>query len=280
MKKPLGRGLSSLIGEQFGDEPTTCPIEAIVPNPHQPRINFDEVALQELSQSILEHGIMNPLLVRSGTEGQYILIAGERRLRAAKIAGLTTVPIRIQAVTDRGSLELAIVENVQREDINPLESAQAYRRLIDEFELTQEEVSKRVGKSRTAIANQLRLLNLPPRIQSELGQGSITEGHARALLSANSSPVQIALLDRIIKERLSVRETEAICNRQRADKSKTLITKSKIEPEIAIIEEQLSEVYGCPVTIQTNPQSGKITFMFFGNDDLSRILDELLKKAN
>ena len=279
MKKPLGRGLSSLIGEQFADEPTTCPIDAIIPNPRQPRQIFDDISLRELADSIQVHGVMNPLIVRPGDNGGYILIAGERRLRAAKIVGLKDIPIRIQSVNERESLELAIVENVQREDIGALECARAYRQLIDDFQLTQAEVAQKVGKSRVAVTNQLRLLNLPPRALNALAQGTITEGHARALLSIDSETHQLAILDRILIEQLSVRQVEALSNKKMPSKNATHKKDHSKSKDTAILEEQISEVYGCPVTIQVGSHGGKITFTFFDNDDLTRLVDELIQSS-
>src|SRR5947199_5012387 len=191
MMRVLGKGLSQLIGEQADTTISEVLVDAIVPNQRQPRTYFKEEAVQELANSIREVGILQPLVVRPLSEGKYELIAGERRLRASKLAGLETVPVLVRAADDRTSLEMAIIENVQREDISPLESARAYRKLIDEFGLTQEQVAQKVSKSRVSVANTLRLLRLPAQIQQALESGDIQEGHARALLAFESEEEQL-----------------------------------------------------------------------------------------
>jgi len=276
MKKSLGRGFSSLIAEQFQGDPATCPIGAIIPNPSQPRRTFDADSLEELAQSIKEHGVINPLLVRPGDHGKYILIAGERRLRAAKLAGLSEVPISIQLADDRKSLELSIIENIQREDISPLECASAYQQLTIEYHLTQEQIAGKVGRSRAAIANLLRLLKLPQPILDSLASGEITEGHARALLGADGPPVQIALLDKIIKENLNVRDTERLSSKAFDKACRRSVKTRNPNRELMIIEDKIAEVFGCPVTIQKAQKGGKIVLTFYSDDDLDRLIQCLL----
>ncbi|RYG43843.1 ParB/RepB/Spo0J family partition protein [bacterium] len=197
MRKALGKGLSQLLGEQFDGTPVEATVESIVPNLRQPRTVFEDAPLKELAASIRQHGVLQPLVVRTVSEGKYELIAGERRLRAAKLAGLTTVPIHVRSADSLESLELALVENIQREDINAIEAARAYKRLIDEFGLTQEEVAERVRKARATVTNTLRLLKLPVEALEALENGAITEGHARALLAFPTVDKQIDILERI-----------------------------------------------------------------------------------
>ena len=271
-RNALGKGLTQLLGEQFeGGAPSEVSIEAIVPNPRQPRTSFEDAALQELASSVREYGVLNPLTVRVLSEGRYELIAGERRLRAAKIAGLTEVPVVIRAVGERGSLELAMIENVQREDINAMEAARAYRRLMDEFGLTQEAVADKVGKARPTIANSLRLLKLPPKVQEGLYDGRITEGHARALLAFPHVDGQMAMFDVIVEKGLSVREVERAAQPVQA---KTRARKGSKDPNLVAVERTLSEGLGAPVKIAES----RIEIAFHGDEDLQRIL-ELLERA-
>ncbi len=269
MRRPLGKGLSQLIGEQFESNPTEVPVESIIPNARQPRTVFNDEPLQELAASIREYGILQPLLVRPLDETSYELIAGERRLRAAKLAGLATVPILIRPAGSQHSLELALIENVQREDINALESARAYRRLIEEFGLTQEQVAERVGKSRTTITNTLRLLRLPHKIQEGLSAGSVSEGHARALLAVEDEVKQLALFERILEKGLSVREVERE-GKRRPSKPRSTTRKHK-NPDLVGIEQLLSERLGAPVQIG----GGEISIEYFSEEDLERILEAL-----
>ncbi len=270
MRKSLGKGLTQLLGEQFEGNTSEVAIEDIVPNPRQPRTTFEDAALRELASSIKEYGVLNPLTVRLLSEGKYELIAGERRLRASKLAGLKTVPVVIRAAGDQGSLELAMIENVQREDINAMESAHGYRRLMDEFGLTQEAVADKVGKARPTIANALRLLKLPPKVQQGLHEGRITEGHARALLAFPQPDQQMAMFQAIVDKGLSVREVERAG--QPAD-PKRRPRKKSTDPNLVALEKSLSEKFGTPVKIG----SGRVEISFYGDDDLERILDLLAK---
>ncbi len=280
MRRALGKGLSQLLGEQA--EPsgiTTISVNAIRANTQQPRTQFDEEALAELSDSIREFGILQPLVVRPLAEGQYELIAGERRLRAAKLAGLREVPATVRAASAQVSLEIALIENIQREDITAMECAVAYRRLSDEFGLTQEQVAQRVGKSRAAISNTMRLLKLPPVIQEAILHESISEGHARALLMVDSPLRQQALFERILRDGLSVRETERLARvedgpRITSPTKKSAPTKPK-DPNWEALEQGLSEYFGSPVQLAPDQVGGKLSIAFYSDDDLQRILDIL-----
>lgn len=301
----LGRGLASLIppkktdektgnvsrSEPFQDTPSSAlpslttshpatsiireiAISDIVPNPHQPRLHFDETKLAELTESIKEHGVLQPLVVSSLDEGKYELIAGERRLQASKRAGRTTVPVVVRtAVDDQEKLELAIIENIQRHDLNPIEEARAYLRLTDEFGLSQDEVAKKMGRSRPTVSNTLRLLTLPVEIQRAIIEGKISEGHAKALLSIENLEKQRALLELILRDELTVRETE--------DKARAVSVRSHLrtthekEPELAAKEEWLTEQLGTKVRIQTRGKGGKITIEYYSNEELNGILGRL-----
>ena len=269
MRRSLGKGLTQLLGEQFeGGAPSEVAVDAIVPNPRQPRTNFEDAALRELAASVKEYGVLNPLTVRPLSEGRYELIAGERRLRAARLAGLANVPVVIRAAGDQGSLELAMIENVQREDINAMEASHAYRRLMDEFGLTQEAVADKVGKARPTIANALRLLKLPPKAQQMLREGRITEGHARALLAFPHPDQQMAMANAIVEKGLSVREIERAAQ---PTQTKKRPRKGSADPNLAAVERSLSERLGAPVKIA----NGKIEIAFYGDDDLQRLIEAL-----
>ncbi len=269
MRRSLGKGLTQLLGEQFeGGAPSEVAVDAIVPNPRQPRTNFEDAALRELATSVKEYGVMNPLTVRPLSEGRYELIAGERRLRAARIAGLKNVPVVIRAAGDQGSLELAMIENVQREDINAMEAARAYRRLMDEFGLTQDAVADKVGKARPTIANALRLLKLPPKVQEGVHEGRISEGHARALLAFPQPDQQMAMYGAIVEKGLSVREVERAAQ---PIQPKRRPRKGSGDPNLTAVERRLSERLGAPVKIA----SGRVEIAFYGDEDLERIIEAL-----
>ena len=276
MRRALGRGLSQLIAEEFESVPREAPIEAIVPNPRQPRTVFDQAALEELADSIREHGVLQPLVVRPKSEDTYELIAGERRLRAAKMAGIRNIPIIIRSADNQTSLELALIENVQREDIGPMEKARAYRRLMDEFALTQEQVAQKVGKARASVANTVRLLKLPTRIQDGLDEGAINEGHAKALLSLDDPEKQLELYDKIVSQELNVRQVESATKGQPV---RAVVREPKPAPEqdpnLKALEEALSTFLGCPVRIQKSDVGGKMIVDFYSDDDLDRILETL-----
>jgi ParB family chromosome partitioning protein len=274
----LGRGLGALIPEGAPSDvripQTDVAIDRIVPNPWQPRAVMDESALAELTASIREHGIIQPLLVsvERGTDGQdtYQLIAGERRLRAARAAGLTRVPVTIRQSTTQEMLELAIIENVQRADLSPLEEAAAYQRLVDEFHLTQQEVAVRVGKSRTAVANTLRLAALSEDLRNSLGSGEITEGHARALLGLPDETARHALWRRVVDEHLNVRQTEQLVREAtrpaRAAKIVPVAT-ATLQHERAALEQDLQRAFGTKVTLRQGARGGgSLTIHFYSGE--------------
>jgi ParB family chromosome partitioning protein len=281
MRRALGKGLTQLLGEQGEAGPTSVEVVAIRPNTHQPRRNFDEEAMQELAQSIAEVGVLLPLIVRPIAEGEYELIAGERRWRAAKIAGLEEVPVIVRSASSQDALEIALIENVQREDISPIECAVAYRRLSGEFGLSQDEIAQKVGKSRVAVANTMRLLKLPEPMQAAISQGAITEGHARALLMVDNPRVMQALFDQIVEEGLSVREAERLAKGVGPDEAPTPAsapaarTRTESDPNDAALERQLSELFGTPVKLSRTGDGGKLSVPFYSDEDLQRILELL-----
>lgn len=277
MRRALGKGLSQLIGEQGDSGITEAAISSIVPNQRQPRTFFREDGIDELAASIRQVGILQPLVVRPLAEGKYELIAGERRFRAAQRAGLHTVPVMVRSAGHQHSLEMALIENIQREDISALESARAFRKLMDEFGLTQEQVSDKVGKSRSAIANTVRLLRLPKRVLDGLESGDITEGHARALLPLENEAMQLALYDKILNDELTVRDVE------NATKPRTTVSVPRkkrgvvdeSDPNWRALQDRASEVLGSPVKLEGSERGGKITIDFYSEEDLLRIMDLL-----
>lgn len=279
-KRGLGKGLGALIPGAGREEhtPTEIPLDQISFNPYQPRKKTDDEKFQELVKSVRLHGILQPVVVRMIGPNKYELVAGERRCRAAAAAGLTRVPATIRDMTNEQSLEAALVENLQREDIGPLEAAQAYHRLAEEFGLTQDEIAFRIGKSRSAVANTLRLLNLPEEIQSSLSSGEITEGHARALLSVPDKNDQRAIWRLVVDSHLSVRDTEHLCreaasgNVSRETSAARREQGSNLDPNMAEIEEHLRRLFGTRVTINIGKDRGRIEIEFYNEDDLNRIL--------
>lgn len=237
---------------------------------------MDETAIAELAESIRAHGIIQPVVVRPGEKGRYQLVAGERRLQAARAAGLSQVPAIVRDLRDQESLEIALVENLQREDISALDAARAYRRLIDEFDLSQEEVAARVGKSRSAVANTLRLLNLPTGVQGRIEDGSLTEGHARALLSLPNAALQSLVADEIVRKRCSVREAERLARAWiRSAKAPNVSRETSARPEqpdLLSVEEQLRKLFQTHVRVTYGEDRGAITIEFYGQEDLNRIL--------
>ena len=284
-KTSLNKGLEALLGDVVSPKETKTPtktptktskttptseisISKIKTNQYQPRTSFDEKKLEELSRSIKKHGVIQPILVRE--EGkQFELIAGERRMRASKLAGLKKIPAVITKATNIQSLEIAILENVQREDLNPLEVSKGYQRLKDEFGYTQEQVAKSVGKPRSSVANSLRLLTLTPKIQKELEKGNITEGHAKVLLSLESSQAN-SFLEKIIKEVLSVRELEKLLGPKPTTNTKN--TKSTDEKNL---ESALSAKLGSKVVIQDKNGTGKMVIKYYSYDELDGIIEKI-----
>lgn len=280
-KRPgLGKGLDALIPQGGGFAPLPpsaggvmeVPVSKIAPNPRQPRLNFDSQELSALAASLQEHGIIQPLIVSQGDrQDEYILIAGERRLLAAKEAGIETVPVIVRESSEQGRLELALVENVQRADLSPLETAEAYRQLSDEFGLSHEAIGARVGKSRTSVTNTLRLLNLPASVQRAISEGKISEGHARALLSLPTPQSQTAALGTILGKQLNVRQTEELVRRLAGEKP-TLAPKSEKLPEIKALEERLRARLGTKVTLKHGRKGGCITVHYYSDEELNSIL--------
>jgi len=279
----LGKGLGALLPE-FGQAESKaflyCGIEEIIPNRSQPRKHFDESKLQELAESIKEKGILEPLIVRKTDQG-YELIVGERRWRAAQKAGLKEVPVVVKEAEGREALEISLIENLQREDLNPIEAAEAFKHLIEEFKISQEDLSKRIGKDRTTIANTLRLLKLPIEIRNQLLQNRITSGHARAILSLESKEKQKELCALIIKKGLSVREAEALAKRW-SEKPKKSITavkkKGDLESQLNSLQDSLRKYLGTKVQINRKGNRGKIEIEYYSNQDLERIVEAILGK--
>ena len=247
-------------------------IAEIVPNPHQPRTEFNEEKLQELSNSIKTHGIIQPLIVTKKEAGGYELIAGERRLQAAKLAGLQNVPVIVREASEQNKFELAIIENVQRHDLNLIEEATSYKKLADEFNLSQEEIAGRVGKSRSVVANRMRLLTLPIEIQKALNSGKITEGHAKLLLAIPNPEKQRAFYEMILKDKLTVRQTESLTGEISVRTHKRKIT---IDPEMKNREEEISSVLGTKVKIKKSGTGGRIVIEYYSQEELDGILGKI-----
>ncbi len=243
----------------------------IVPNPHQPRFHFDEIKLQELSNSIKEHGIIQPIVVSRNGE-KYEIIAGERRFQAAKLAGLLKVPVLVRDVTEQQKLELAIIENIQRHDLNPVEEARSYQKLIDEFDLSQEEAAQKLGKSRSTVANKLRILTLPVEIQKALMENKITEGHAKAILAISNPEKQKALFDLILKSGLTVRQTENKTKEVSVRTHKRLVS---VDPEQKALEDNLSQALNTKVKLQKSGTGGKIVIEFYSEEELRNITENI-----
>jgi ParB family chromosome partitioning protein len=279
-KLVLGRGLGALIPEieEADERPQDffyCDIELIRPNRFQPRIQFPKDELDELCQSIKAQGILQPLLIRKEDEG-YQLIAGERRLRAAKKAGLAQVPVVIKRISDSKLLELSIIENIQRANLNPIEESEAYHRLIIEFNLTQDQAATRIGKSRSAVANFLRLRQLPEQIKASILDASLTMGHARALLGVENSAQQLAAWRLVVKKGLSVRETEDLIRSLKEEKKKPKAAKNSSEDRYMMsLAEDLSRHFGTKIMIKKRGQRGKVEIEFYSNDDLDRLINRL-----
>ena len=284
-KMALGRGLDSLlpsldktpapaaaVADDASAASLSCDITLIRPNHYQPRLNFSEAELAELATSIEAQGILQPLLVRRADHG-YELVAGERRLRAAKLAGLTSVPVLVRDISDKEMLEISIVENIQRETLNPVEEAEAYHRLMDEFNLTQEVVAQRVGKSRSAVANFLRLRALSEPIKESMMAGELSLGHARALLSLEAAAQQNAAWRTVTAKRLSVRETEALVKRLKAGpKPPPSSTETSADRHLRTMAEDLSRHFGTKVQIKKRGDKGRVEIEFYNSKDLERLI--------
>jgi ParB family chromosome partitioning protein len=281
----LGKGLNALIP---GSEETKkdsnlssdqgiiqIPITQIQPNPQQPRSKIDEEALDELSASIREHGIIQPLIVSKNEDEVYTLIAGERRWRAAQKAGLTMVPVIERSVSEQGQLELALIENLQRADLTPLEMAEAYHTLSENFSLTHEQIAERVGKSRTSVTNTLRLLNLPEQVKNALAENLISEGNARALLSLSTPNAQRAALSTILNLGLNVRQTEALVKKLSGEKPLSK-PKPAPSPEAQALESRLRNYFGTKVNLNQSKNGGSLVIYYYSDEELNDILDKIL----
>ena len=281
-KYGLGKGLRALIPENALEEETEIKknaifidIDLISANKTQPRKNFDEQKILQLSQSIQEHGIIQPLILNKTGDDTYSIVAGERRWRAAKLANIKEVPAIIMNLSDKEILEISLIENIQRQDLNPIEEALAYKRLINDFNLTQEELSVKIGKSRTAITNCMRLLNLDSRVQEYVIDGVITEGHGRALLGVEDGELQYKLSQNIIDENLTVRDIEKIVKNLNSSKSTKKDNIKKENPYYVDIKEKLEELFGTKVSLMDKKNKGKIEIEYYSQEDLQRILDVL-----
>jgi ParB family chromosome partitioning protein len=275
-RKSLGRGLSALIpeGTILVDERGFffCPIDSISPNPYQPRQDFSDAELTELANSIKEKGVIQPILV-SRTKDGFQLIAGERRWRAAQKAGLDTIPAWVRDASPSESLELALVENLQRKDLNPIEEASAYQELMQRFDLTQEALSTKIGKDRSTIANLLRLLRLPQSFQQDLIQNRLTTGHARVIVSIESPSAQRTLRDLIIKKALSVRQTESLAKKLQSQPKSQRV---EADPYLNSLAKDLQRSLGTKVTITKQGKKGRIIIEYYSDGELDRLIDRLL----
>ena len=295
MKKVLGKGLSALIPDTYVNEIQSksvtgvlnspkstgggfqlVPIAQIVPNDDQPRKEFNPEKIQELAASIKEKGILQPVIVKKIADGKFMLICGERRFRASQLCGLTEIPVVIKDIANDDFLEWALIENIQRQDLNPLEEAEAYRRLAEERMLSQEDIAKRVGKDRSSVANMMRLLRLPDEIRAYIAEGRLTAGHARTLLGMLTPEHQRQLAKRIVQENLSVRQVEAIVNRSNAHKRKPKNARY-LKPEIVDLENKLTQHFGTQVRLypRKNQKEGRLEIRYFSLDDLDRILEKI-----
>lgn len=290
-KKGLGRGLDELFGgddeqknvdvfaERSDGSEVLIKIRDIEPNKNQPRKRFDKEKLEALSDSIKEHGIVQPIIVKPNISGTYTIVAGERRWRAAKLAKLKEVPCIVRELSETEVMELALIENLQREDLNPIEEAEGYRRLMESCEMTQEDVAKRIGKSRSAIANSLRLNNLSTEVKKLVTDGSLSQGHARALLGIIDEGEQIAAAHTVVEKGLNVRQTEALAagrNNKKPQKKKANVS-GMMKKYFSDLESDLGSKFGTKVKINEGTNKGKIEIEYYSRDDLERILFELKK---
>jgi len=282
-KHGLGRGLDALIPtgdlppEAAGGVLRVAP-EVILPNPRQPRAAIHAADLQALAASIRTHGVLQPLIVAPNPDGAgYVLIAGERRLQAARLAGLEAVPVVVRMAAEQERLELALIENLQREDLNALEAAQGYRQLIDDFGLTHEEAARRLGKSRAAISNTLRLLRLPPAVRQALVSGSLSEGHARALLTLPTPQAQAAAAQTVVRRGLNVRQTEELVQHLSGQRRRTTKARRR-SPEETDLEDRLRQALGTRVLLRRGRKGGSLVIRFFSDEELDALVDRLLER--
>jgi ParB family chromosome partitioning protein len=275
--RKLGRGLDSLIEETSGteDEPFSVDCATIAPNPFQPREEMDEAAITELTDSIREHGVLQPVVLRRVTGG-YELVAGERRWRASLRLGLPRIPALVKDVSDDRMLEIALVENVQRQDLNPIEKARAYRRLVGDLELTHEEAARRLGKDRSTVTNQLRLLELPDDVQELVSRGTLSNGHARALLAADGADRRREIARRVVREGLSVRQTERLARAARRGGNGSSRSAPEKSAYFEELERRLREQFATKTRIEGGKERGRIVLEYYSMDELTRLLEVLL----
>jgi ParB family transcriptional regulator, chromosome partitioning protein len=281
-QKALGRGLSSLIPSS-GDKKAEsspyllCSIDKIVSNRDQPRKLFDKTALEELADSIRENGVIQPLIVRKIEGGQFELIAGERRLKASSLAGLEQVPVVILETSADQNLELALIENIQRQDLNPIEEALAYKQLMERYHHTQEQCAKRVGKDRSTVANSIRLLSLSEEIRGDIIEGRISMGHARAILGIEEEEMQLKVARRAVQEGLSVREIEDWVRKLKEGvQVERVVKEKKIDPQLSFIENEMTKVLGTKVKIKPQGKKGKVVIDYYTQEDLDRIFNAVM----
>jgi len=291
-ERGLGKGFGAIFGENAalaakggqGGGLLMLPLERVEPRADQPRTNFDDLAMQELSDSLRTHGMLQPIAVRKLDTGFYQIIAGERRWRAARLAGLSEVPVRVMDADDRLTAELALIENLQREDLNPMEEARGYRSLMEEFGLTQEETARRVGKSRPAVTNSLRLLGLCPSVREMVEDGELSAGHARAILPLRTELQELAAR-KIRLERLSVRQTEALSAKMARDDAEEPLDDPTNPPEISVdytkeVGDELTKLWGREVKLVNTKKRGRIELSFYGDDDREALIDRLREIKN
>ncbi|WP_281883279.1 ParB/RepB/Spo0J family partition protein [Paenibacillus sp. YYML68] len=283
-KVGLGKGLDALLPAlsiNDDDKVVEIPLSQLRANPYQPRRHFNDETIQELADSIKEHGVIQPIIVRTVLKG-YEIIAGERRYRASQLCGMATIAAVIKKFTDQQVMEIALIENVQREDLNAMEIAIAYQALVDQFSLTQEELSVKVGKSRSHIANFLRLLQLPEEVKEYVSRGTLTMGHAKAIVGLKDKKLIKALADTAIKEQWSVRDLEEEVKRleENSDAKKTKAKPKRKDPYIDELEENLREMFRTTVKIKHNNNKGKIELLYYSSDDLNRLLELLQGKSS
>lgn len=277
MAKGLGRGLNAFFPEETGgneDQITAVPVQELRPNPYQPRKQFEQEAIEELKHSVAEFGVLQPILVRKSIKG-YDIVTGERRFRAASAAGLKEIPAIVKDLSDERMMEVALIENLQREDLNPLEEAHAYQRLVDSLGITQDELSKRLGKSRPHIANYIRLLQLPTEVQKLVETKEISMGHARTLLGLKKKELAVKVSEQIVKQALNVRQTEALVQQMNEGVPRETKQKQPASPFLEQKAEELQSYFGTSVSIQQGKNKGKIEIEFFSDEDLDRILQLL-----
>lgn len=291
-KRGLGKGIGALFGNDIEEtdivaqdihqinkndkeKVTSLKLAQIEPNKEQPRKNFDEEKLQQLADSIKQHGVIQPIIVKDLNNGYYQIVAGERRWRASRIAGITEIPAIIRTYDELATMQIALIENLQREDLNPIEEALSYKALLDDFALTQEKVSEQVGKSRSAIANTIRLLSLPKQVQKLLEEGAISGGHARAILSVTSEEGKLQLAEKIIENELNVRQAEQLAkalNAQKQEKEPAQPQTSAFDLQLQGIQKQMSDLLGTKVKILNGAKKGKIEIEYYSANDLERVL--------